>query len=342
MGLRRIITRHFLNFAILISIIAFGCESSKKSVDQFGAGTGKRSATVPSFHRDSAYFFIQQQVAFGPRVPNTDPHKVCGDYLVNKLRSYGAQVIEQEFVEQAYDGTRLNLKNIIGSYNPKAKKRILLAAHWDTRPFADKDLDGRYEPIDGANDGASGVGVLLEIARILNLNDKPKIGVDIIFFDGEDYGEHEDVDNTPLKNGLVQIWWCLGSQYWAENPHVPGYSAYYGILLDMVGNENATFYKEGGSMQFAPKVVKKVWNTARGLGYSNYFVNTNSPGIMDDHIFVNRDAKIPMINIVEYDPASAYYYFGDYHHTRKDNMSIINQQTLQAVGETVLYTIYNE
>jgi len=334
--------RNFFTFVFIISMIVFACESSKKSIDQSGAGIAKRSATVPSFHRDSAYYYIQQQVAFGPRVPNTDPHKVCGDYLANKLRSYGAQVIEQEFVEQAYDGSRLNLKNIIGSYNPKAKKRILLAAHWDTRPYADKDLDGRYVPIDGANDGASGVGVLLEIARILNLNDKPKIGVDIIFFDGEDYGEHEDVDNPPLKNGLVKIWWCLGSQYWAENPHVPKYSAYYGILLDMVGNGNATFYKEGGSMQFAPKVVKKVWNTARGLGYANYFVNTNSPGIMDDHIFVNRDAKIPMINIVEYDPRSAYYYFGNYHHTKKDNMSIINRQTLQAVGETVLYTIYNE
>ncbi len=328
-------------FLVFIALI-FGCESSKNSIDQAHKSDAKKSATVPSFHRDSAYYFIQQQVAFGPRVPNTDPHRVCRRYLADKLKSYGAQVIEQEFQEQAYDGTFLNLTNIIGSYNPKAKKRILLAAHWDTRPYADKDIDGRYEPIDGANDGASGVGVLLEIARVLKMNDKPKIGVDIIFFDGEDYGEHEDVENPPLKNGLVKIWWCLGSQYWTENPHVPKYSAYYGILLDMVGGENATFYKEGGSMQFAPKVVKKVWDTARSLGYSNYFVNSNSPGIMDDHIFINRDAKIPMVDIVEYDPRSASYYFGEYHHTKKDNMSIINRQTLQAVGETVLYTIYNE
>jgi len=318
------------------------CESSKQSIDQTGLRVPKKSATVPSFHRDSAYHFIQQQVAFGPRVPNTDPHKLCGEFLAEKLSSFGARVIEQEFVEQAYDGSRLNLKNIIGSYNPDARKRILLAAHWDTRPYADKDIDGRYEPIDGANDGASGVGVLLEIARILSRNEKPKIGIDIIFFDGEDYGEHEDVENPPLKNGLVKIWWCLGSQYWAENPHINNYSAYYGILLDMVGSENATFYKEGGSMQFAPKVVRRVWNTARSLGYSNYFVNINSPGIMDDHIFVNRDAKIPMIDIVEYDPNSPTYYFGSYHHTKHDNLSIINRQTLQAVGETVLYTIYNE
>ncbi len=331
----------FICFFSLIMIFA-ACESSKNSIDQSGLRATKKSATVPSFHRDSAYHFIQQQVAFGPRVPNTDPHKLCGEFLAEKLSSYGARVIEQEFMEQAYDGSRLNLKNIIGSYNPDARKRILLAAHWDSRPYADKDIDGRYEPIEGANDGASGVGVLLEIARILSRNEKPKIGIDIIFFDGEDYGEHEDVENPPLKNGLVKIWWCLGSQYWAENPHVNNYSAYYGILLDMVGSENATFYKEGGSMQFAPKVVRKVWNTARSLGYSNYFVNINSPGIMDDHIFVNRDAKIPMIDIVEYDPNSPTYYFGSYHHTKHDNLSIINRQTLQAVGETVLYTIYNE
>lgn len=330
-------------FILLISWgLFFGCESSKKSVDQVAGRKSKKSITVPSFNSDSAYFFIQKQVDFGPRVPNTDPHKVCGAYLVRTLKSYGAEVREQNFSVQAYNGTMLHLKNIIASYNPNVKKRILLAAHWDTRPFADKDTEGRYEPIDGANDGGSGVGVLLEIARIMSKNEKPNTGIDIILFDGEDYGEHEDVENTPLKNGLVQIWWCLGSQYWADNPHVRGYSAYYGILLDMVGAKNARFYKEGGSMQFAPKVMKKVWNTARGLGYSNYFISTNSPGIMDDHIFVNRDAKIPMIDIVEYKPNSPSYYFGDYHHTKNDNMSLIDKQTLQAVGETVLYTIYNE
>lgn len=334
-------TRSIFYFFPIMLALFFACEGSKKSIDKSFHPT-KTTATVPAFNRDSAYHFIEKQVSFGPRVPNTAGHKMCGDYLIHTMRSYNAQVTIQEFVEQAYDGTRLNLRNIIASYNPQARKRILLAAHWDTRPFADKDTEDRYEPIDGANDGASGVGVLLEVARILSLNEKPKIGIDIIFFDGEDYGEHEDVDNPPLKDGLVKIWWCLGSQYWARNPHVPRYSAYFGILLDMVGGKDATFYKEGGSMQFAPKIVTKVWNTARSLGYSNYFINSNSPGIMDDHIFINRDAKIPMIDIVEYDPQSPSYYFGDYHHTKRDNMSIIDKQTLQAVGETILYTIYNE
>ncbi len=342
MGLRRIKFPLYLYIVCLFLLAAISCESSKKSLDQSSISNTKKTATVPSFNSDSAYYFIEKQVSFGPRVPNTDPHKVAGEFIAGKLRSYGAKVTIQEFVEQAYNGDRLYLKNIIGAYNPEAKKRVLLAAHWDTRPFADKDIEGRYEPFDGANDGASGVGVLLEIARKLHNNEKPKIGIDIIFFDGEDYGEHEDVDQPPLKNGLVKIWWCLGSQYWAKNTHIANYSAYYGILLDMVGGKDATFYKEGGSMQFAPKVVKKVWDTARSLGYANYFVSSNSPGIMDDHIFVNRDAKIPMINIVEYDSDSPSYYFGKYHHTRNDNMSIIDKQTLQAVGETVLYTIYNE
>lgn len=331
-----------LSILAISVFVVFGCESSKKPLKKSIGPRSKKPITVPSFNSDSAFAFIQKQVDFGPRVPNTDAHKICGEYLVDLLKSYNAIVTEQDFSEQAYDGTILHGKNIIASYNPKASKRVLLAAHWDSRPYADKDIEGRYQPIDGANDGGSGVGVLLEIARVLSKNEKPNAGIDIILFDAEDYGEHEDVEDTPLKNGLVKIWWCLGSQYWAKNPHVPKYSAYYGILLDMVGGKNATFFKEGGSMQFAPKVAQKVWTTARSLGYSNYFVNTNSPGIMDDHIFVNRDAKIPMIDIVEYKRDSPSYYFGDYHHTRKDNMSIINKQTLQAVGETVLFTIYNE
>ncbi|MCG8307996.1 MAG: M28 family peptidase [Cytophagales bacterium] len=335
------IDRLFLGFTAILFLF-IGCESSKKSIDKVSSRNSAKTITVPSFNSDSAYSFIQKQVSFGPRVPNTVGHKLCGDYLINQLKSYRAIVQVQDFSEQAYDGTVLYLKNIIATYNPDVRKRILLAAHWDSRPYADKDVENRYEPIDGANDGASGVGVLLEVARVIGGNEHPKVGIDIIFFDGEDYGEHEDVENVPMKNGLVQIWWCLGSQYWADHPHVPKYSAYYGILLDMVGARNARFFKEGGSMQFAPKVVDRVWANARSLGYSNYFININSPGIMDDHIFVNRDAKIPMINIVEYDPDSPSYYFGSYHHTRADNMSIIDKQTLQAVGETVLYSVYNE
>lgn len=333
---------NFLISLLLLLSVIFGCESSKNTGEKISRKNPFKTLTVPSFNSDSAYIFIEKQVSFGPRVPNSLNHVQCGDYLISTLKEFGAKVTVQEFAEVAYNGKILRLRNIIGSFNPSSRKRILLAAHWDTRPFADKDTINRDTPIDGANDGASGVGVLLELARVLSCNDKPKAGIDIIFFDGEDYGEHEDVEQVPLKNNRMQIWWCLGSQYWALKPHVPKYSAYYGILLDMVGGRNAKFYKEGGSMQFAPKVVKKVWNTARSLGYSNYFINGLSPGITDDHIFVNRDARIPMINIVEYDPSSPSYYFPKYHHTHSDNLELIDTQTLQAVGETLLYLIYTE
>lgn len=335
--------KHFYKLIFYISILFFiGCSPESKRVKTSQSLEKGLSITVPSFNSDSAYTFIKEQLDFGPRVPNTGAHQLCGDFLMQKFKTYDAVVQQQVFNETAYDGKLLQLRNIIASYNVDNPKRILLAAHWDTRPFADKDTVNRYEPIPGANDGGSGVAVLLEIARNISRNNSLNVGVDIILFDGEDYGEHEDVEQAPMKNGRMQIWWCLGSQYWAKHPHVSDYNAYYGVLLDMVGGKNARFYREGGSMQFAPKVVKKVWKKARDLGYDGYFVKDNSPGIMDDHVFVNRDSKIPMIDIVEYEPNSGSYYFGDYHHTHRDDIDIIDKYTLQAVGETLLYLIYHE
>jgi len=328
--------------AIVLTLLYYACNTSTKTMETEVANKGKKSITVPSFNSDSAYNFIKQQLEFGPRVPGTEGHQLCGDYLINKLEKYGAKVVVQNFTENSYRGEVLHLRNIIGSYNLSAKKRILLAAHWDTRPFADKDFERRREAIPGANDGASGVAVLLEIARKLNHHEHPNVGIDFIFFDGEDYGAHVDDDAPKMIDGKMKIWWCLGSQYWSENLHKKNYSAYYGVLVDMVGAEDAKFYKEGGSMQFAPKVVNKIWTTARYLGYGNYFINANGPGITDDHIFVNTIAKIPMVNIIDYDPDSPTYFFPDYHHTHEDNLSLIDPQTLQSVGETLLYVLYHE
>jgi len=329
-------------YIVLLVFIIASCNTSTRTVEVDTSKKTKKSITVPAFGSDSAYYFIERQVGFGPRVPNTVAHQLCGDYLINKLESYGADVVVQNFTEEAFDGAVLQLRNIIASYNPQAKKRVLLGAHWDTRPFADKDSVGTNLPIDGANDGASGVAVLLEIARKLHRHELPKIGIDLIFFDGEDYGQPSGSEVPNMKDGRVKIWWCLGSQYWAKNLHKDKYSAYYGILLDMVGAQNAKFYKEGGSMQFAPKVVNKIWTTGRHLGYGGYFINSMAPGITDDHIFVNTIAKIPMIDIVQHEPMSKGYFFPDFHHTHKDNLELIDRQTLQAVGETVLYVIYHE
>lgn len=196
----------------------------------------------PTFNADSAYAFIQQQVDFGPRVPNTAAHQETGEWLVQKLEGYGFSVTEQEFTATAYDGKELELTNIIGSFRPEASKRILLAAHWDTRRIADKDTERIDQPIDGANDGGSGVGVLLEIARVLHTDSlQPNVGIDIVFFDGEDDGEPE---HQNFRDGS-QVWWCLGSQHWSQNPHSRGYTAYFGILLDMVGERTPDFIKRG-------------------------------------------------------------------------------------------------
>jgi glutaminyl-peptide cyclotransferase len=289
----------------------------------------KAVVTAPVFNQDSAYFFVEKQVSFGPRIPNSTNHVRCADYLVQTLKKFGAKVMEQDFQAKTYDGKMLRSKNIIASINPEASKRILLAAHWDTRPWSDEDDKSPAKTFDGANDGASGVGVLIEIARAINRAEKkPAVGIDIILFDAEDYGKSEHQNS-----------YCLGSQYWAKNKHIPNYSAYYGILLDMVGAKGARFSKEGVSMEYAPSIVNKVWDQASSLGYNQYFIHQVAGSITDDHYYVNKEAKIPMIDIIEYDPDSG---FGDYWHTQEDNMQVIDKNTLKAVGQTLLQVLYNE
>jgi hypothetical protein len=322
----------------LLLFILFSCSSNKEKL----AAPEKTSPilNVPVFSGDSAYFFVQKQVAFGPRIPNSTSHQKTGDFLLDQLKASGAIVVEQKFSAETFDGQRLKLRNIIASYFPEKQKRILLAAHWDTRPFADKDKEKTNRPFDGANDGASGVGVLLEVARLLHTNDTPNIGVDIIFFDGEDWGEPENQTNAvPHPQGL-DSWWCLGSQHWAKNKHKGGYSAYYGILLDMVGGHHAHFYREEISLHYAPSIVDKVWATAERLGYGHVFINANQGSVTDDHYYVNTLGKIPMIDIINYDPANKN--FGDFHHTTKDNMAIISKETLQIVGTTLIHVLYQE
>lgn len=284
---------------------------------------------APTFNHDSAYYFVEKQVSFGPRIPNTVAHQRCSDYLVREFKKYGLTVIEQDFQAKTYDGKMLRSKNIIASINPAATKRIILASHWDTRPWSDEDKSSPDKTFDGANDGASGVGVLMEIARAIGRNDKkPSVGIDIILFDAEDYGKSAYQDS-----------YCLGSQYWAQNKHVANYSAFYGILLDMVGAKGARFNKEGVSMEYAPSIVNKIWDQASALGYNQYFIHQTAGSITDDHFYVNKLAKIPMIDIIQYDSGSG---FGDFWHTQDDNMKVIDRSTLKAVGQTLLQVVYNE
>lgn len=293
------------------------------------------SSVTPDFNADSAYVYVENQVAFGPRVPNTPAHKACGNYLASELRRFGAKVFEQEAVVNAYDNTPLQIKNVIGSFDPDNSKRILLFAHWDSRPYADHDPDPAKHrtPIDGADDGASGVGALLEIARQVGQK-SPGVGIDIIFFDAEDYGTPEFVNEYKGDT------WCLGTQFWTKNPHVPNYTADYGILLDMVGGKNATFFKEQQSVRAAAPIVEMVWTAARDLGYGKYFINANGGNITDDHQYVIGGRNIPCIDIINHDPDSDNI-FPAYWHTVKDTMDNIDRGTLKAAGQTVLEVIYN-
>lgn len=314
----------------LITIIS--CNSHKEKA------TGKQpkiKIEVPDFNSDSAYFFVEQQVSFGPRVISSKAWDRCSKYLTNKLESYGAKVIVQQATVTTYDQKKHTLRNIIGSYSPEKNNRIALFAHWDSRHVADYDTINTSKPILGANDGGSGVGVLLEIARNINLKN-PKIGVDIIFFDAEDYGQPEN-SKFPTMNDS----WCLGSQHWSKNPHKQNYFAKYGILLDMVGGEDAEFWQEGISSYYASNIIKKVWDVAHNIGYSNFFIYKKSPQIMDDHYYVNTITGIPTIDIIEYDPFSKTN-FNKHWHTHADNMNNVDRETLKAVGQTVMRVIYSE
>lgn len=295
------------------------------------------TTTAPSFNADSAYAYIDRQVAFGYRVPNMPGHKACGDYLAAELKRFGAQVYEQEMTLTAYDGTKLDCRNIIGSFNPEQEKRILLFAHWDTRPYSDEDPNpaNHRKPIDGADDGASGVGVLLEIARQIGMK-TPNIGIDIAFFDAEDYGVPEFAKE---QQGNTSDTWCLGSRFWGRNPHKPGYKAQFGILLDMVGARDAVFYKEYISMRYAARYVDEVWEKARNLGYGKYFINANGGAITDDHEAVIEETGIPCLDIINYDPNTEEG-FRAHWHTQNDNMNVIDRDVLKAVGQTVMEIIY--
>ena len=321
---------------ILFAAAMISCSQTPSSSSAKVESQPVKQQNVPAFDADSAWVFVENQVKFGPRVPNSEAHVACGNYLTSELKRFGAQVYEQEATLTAYNGTQLKAKNITGSYNPENSKRVLLFAHWDSRPYADHDKDpaNHKKPIDGADDGASGVGVLLEMARQFSIK-SPAIGIDIIFFDAEDYGTPEFVKEYKENT------WCLGAQFWAKNPHVKGYKADFGILLDMVGAKNASFFKEATSMRYAPQIVEEVWSTARDLGYGKFFINAEGGAITDDHQYVILGRNIPCIDIIYTDPESDNG-FGPHWHTQNDTMDNIDRETLKAVGQTVLQVVYNQ
>lgn len=320
-------------------LLLYSCRKAEKA-EETDVPEEAVTVAVPDFSPDSAYAYIEKQVSFGPRVPGTVAQRKCADWISAQFKSFGYEVTEQKFTGLLYDKRTVPGINLIASYKPAAAKRILLAAHWDSRAMSDNDPNVKNKPIDGANDGASGVGVLMEIARNL-VKDSASVGVDFVLFDVEDWGAPDsysgDLTHTAYSGG-----YCLGSEYWSKNLHKPGYSAYYGILLDMVGASGAQFHHEEHSFRFAPSIVSKVWSAASQLGFGKYFINRPGGAITDDHVPVNEHAKIPMIDIIDYRMEVGNSGFFPHWHTTSDKISAIDKQTLKAVGQTVMHVVYHE
>ncbi|MES2620886.1 MAG: M28 family peptidase [Bacteroidota bacterium] len=319
------------NYFVLLCLLTLAsCDKcNQPKADDTVKETKQVVVNTPAFNSDSAYYYIQSQLDFGTREMNSKGHEDCAKWLIEKSKQFADTVFAQKFDAKGFDGKVLKCTNIIASINPEASARILLCSHWDSRPWADQDSKDADKPILAANDGASGVAVLMEISRLIKSQSLKNIGVDIFFIDAEDYGQSGYEDS-----------YCLGSQYWGRNTHHPGYKADFGILLDMVGAPNAVFAREGNSSFNAAWVLDKVWTNAEQLGYSNFFSNQEIGAITDDHVYINQLAKIPTIDIIHYDPSSPSGTFGSYWHTHADNMDAIDKNTLNAVGRTLLYTVY--
>ena len=361
--------RHLITLSIII------CHLSFSAAFLSSCGLRKQAASNdvavlqpagPAFCADSAFAFCEAQCEFGPRTMNSQAHEDCGAWIMEKFKSYGMSVTPQKALLKGYDGTMLRATNIIASYRPDLTDRILLCAHWDSRPWADNDSDEAnwHKPVLAANDGASGVAVMLELARLISspklgeagrgLNEgqdsvsdgnhnsqlsilNSQLGIDFLCFDAEDWGFPQwEETNDPGDT------WALGAQYWAANPHVDGYKARYGILLDMVGGQGAQFYQEQQSLRYARSIVDKVWRASQVVGFGSFFPTREGVGITDDHLPVNRVAKIPCIDIIPYYPDCAQSSFGPTWHTVNDDMAHIDRNALQAVGQTLVQVLWSE
>ena len=323
----------YMGLMIAAMMLMTACGGSKKSMKD----EGNMTLTGPAFSADSAYAFCAKQCEFGPRTMNSEAHDNCAAWIVEKFQGYGMAVTEQRAVLKGFDGTPLQANNIIASYRPELTDRILLCAHWDSRPWADNDPDesNHSKPVMAANDGASGVAVMLEIARLIQ-NEKDTLGqfgVDFVCFDAEDWGTDDQSDS-----------WALGAQHRAaqHKVHGGGKNYRYGILLDMVGGQGARFFRELFSCQYAPKVVKRVWKAAEVAGFGSYFPQQDGGMITDDHGPVNEVAGIPCIDIIPYYPDCMASSFGPTWHTIADDMTHIGPATLKAVGQTLVQVLYSE
>lgn len=301
--------------------------------DEVSADVGTQSMPAPAstFNTDSAMAYLQRQVDFGPRVPGSDAHRRCADWIALTLRDMGYTVTDNtESVTHPVSGNKVSVRNIYAQSNPDATDRIVLLAHYDTRPWADHDADPSKHntPIDGANDGASGVAVALEVARNIS-GLAPDKGVDILIVDLEDSGTYNDDES-----------WCIGSRHWAEHlPYKPGQQPRFAVLLDMVGGKDAVFYREYFSEAYASAINDLVWQTAKGAGHGDRFIDKVGGAINDDHLSLLR-AGIPAIDIIEMNVANGG--FNPTWHTTDDNIDNIDPATINAVGHVITKLISSQ
>jgi len=276
-----------------------------------GAGSGGHE-----FKGEQAFEYLRQQVAFGPRIPGTPAHEQTADWILGRVRASADTVVVQEFTHVTRRKVTLHLRNLLARFRPAATERVLFLAHWDTRPHADQsaNLGAQRMPVPGANDGASGVAVLLGVADALKAK-PPAVGVDLLFVDGEDYGDFADSTDV-----------LIGSRYFAA--HQPaGYPPIYAVLFDMVGDKNLDIYYEGNSQMMAPEVVDRVWRVARELGYGRYFLPGVKHTLIDDHVSLQR-AGVHAIDVVDFD----YPYW----HTTDDTIDKVSAASLQIVGDVAV------
>ncbi len=320
----------YLNLCLICALVVAGCtkEQSKPmpELSKQSQEPAKAAVSIPSFSGARAFDLLVKQTKFGPRNPGSSGHSACLDFLADEMRKYADDVTLQKFTHTGYNGERFQLTNIIAAFNPESKNRILLCAHWDTRPRADNDEDKsrRNEPIIGANDGASGVAVLLEIASLLK-QARIQIGVDLVLFDGEDYGLEGDIPR-----------YLLGSRYFAANK-LPDYNPRFGILLDMIGDKFLDIPKEQHSVKYAPDVVDIVWNKAHALGYPQFLDETGEL-ITDDHLPLN-EVGIKTIDLIDFnypDPTNRFW------HSHKDIPENCSAESLEAVGTVLTHVIYSQ
>ena len=313
-----------LSASLLLFLVASGCEA----VSRF-------RGTQTTFSGDSALAFTRAQVAFGPRVPGTDNARKAGDWIVAQMRARADSVEVQTWMHTTADGRKLPMRNVLARFKPALTTRVLYITHWDTRPVADYDrnLGARQSSFDGANDGASGVGLFVALASALRKT-PPNVGVDLLFVDGEDWGSFDDWNDTTKNRDVL-----IGSQYFART--MPDtYKPLFGVVFDMIGDSGLQIYQETNSINAAPEIVSRVWGVAKDLGYSKYFLDDAKTPITDDHMpFIRRGLHVIDVIDIDYCTDLGVDCGNDarnLHHTKGDTMQYVSAKSLQIVGDVAL------